>query len=94
MQLKGITFEDRNDGDGAMPETITVTMSRAELAYLTLLVGSQNGNAAEALIPGGNELNHEAYSCFSGDVINKYWNNGVSDLLRAARAARKSAKDE
>ena len=65
MVLEELTFEQR---DGAEPELVTVTMTRAEAIWIASLAGNQRGAG----------VHNGIYSCLVGDVFNRYYEHGVS----------------
>lgn len=78
MKLKNIALTE-HETEGAVPETITVEMTARELVFLAKTLGKQNGNAAEALLPGGTAECVEIYDCLTGDVANRFFDGGVDD---------------
>ena len=68
MELKEITFSPDLDGE-AVPETVTVKMTVKEALWLAIVAGEQRGVSPHSGI----------YNCLTGDVFNRYWDDGVDD---------------
>lgn len=77
MKVKQINLDDEG-----LPENIVVRVSRAEAAYIALLVGRQTGETSGAVMPGGAALNSSVYEALAGDVFNRFYENGVEDAAR------------
>jgi hypothetical protein len=75
MQLNEITFKPGDEG--AIPDRVTVTLTIREAAYITTIVGKQDGPTAEAFMRGGAEENYSLYDGFTSDVFNRYWDDGL-----------------
>lgn len=75
MKIKALTFDEHGQ-----PEQITFTISLPEAIYLALLLGSQSGRTAnETLSKNGDVINASCYYTVSGEVFNRYWDNGVEE---------------
>lgn len=77
MRIRRISLDDEG-----MPELVTVELTRSEAVFLTLLTGEQNGVTSEALMPGGSDVSAELYDAFTGELFNRYYDNGVDDAAR------------
>lgn len=65
--------------EGALPVTVTVTMGIEEAAAIARVFGSMNGHAITKL-----GVSSSIWSCLAGDVFNRYWEDGVNDVLPGA----------
>lgn len=71
MELKSMTFATDTEGD-TLPDTITVSMSTEEALWIALIAGKQRGSSPHNGI----------YSCLTGNVFNRYWEDGVDDAKK------------
>lgn len=78
MNVKQINLDD----DG-VPESVFVRLSRDEALYLAKLTGGQNGVSAEAVLAGGAGLNAEVYASLTGELFNRFYEDGVNDVVRS-----------
>jgi hypothetical protein len=78
MKLKGIKY---NKKEG--PETITVTMTLDEAAFITKATGKLNYDAANAILPGSGPVVSEIWNCLVS-VFNRHWDDGVDGYLSGA----------
>jgi len=78
MRITAITL------DKGMPATITSEISAAEAIFLATLLGQQTGIAANGVWPGHGELSTAVYDCLSGEVFNRYYEDGVDEARRDA----------
>jgi hypothetical protein len=85
MRLKQITFDVDAEGASA-PSLITVEMTATEAAYLAVVVGKSTHLDREEVMPGGGDAGSEVFDCLTGDVFNRYYDDGVQDYLRGRRA--------
>jgi len=83
MKLKALTLTDDGTG-GATPETITVEMTVRELVLLAYTMQIQSNDTANSLLKGGSAESREIYSCLTGDVANRFFENGIDDMAKAA----------
>ncbi|MGK3105335.1 hypothetical protein [Streptomyces sp. WAC05858] len=81
MRVKQINLDDEG-----MPESIVVHMSHDEAVYLAKLTGEQNWQSSEEIMPGGAPLNSGVFDSLSGEVFNRYYEDGVKDAEQAARS--------
>lgn len=74
MELKSMTFKAGEDG--AVPDTVTVTMGIGEAAAIARVFGMMNGRAMSRLgVPDSS-----VYDTLD-DVFNRFWENGLNDVL-------------
>jgi hypothetical protein len=79
VELKSITFtKDEQDGD-VVPESAVFELTIQEIAYLATLLGQQTGITASAVMPGGDGVNSSIWNSLNGDVINRYYDDGIDD---------------
>jgi len=71
-----------NLGDEGMPEKITAELSLSEAVFIALLMGQQNGHTSEEILPGGTDLPSEIYSALTGELFNRYYDDGVDEAAR------------
>lgn len=81
MRITHIVLDGPEDGDTA-PTQVTVRMTLAEAVYVTKVLGAMNGIQAEQVMPGGAHASNEIYSCLTGELFNRFWEDGVDDALR------------
>lgn len=74
MQLKEIKFSPNEEGD-VMPSTINVTMTIEEALWIAKVAGQQRGESPHSGI----------YDCLTGDVFNRYWDDGLDDASKEIR---------
>ena len=77
MNVKQIDLNDQGS-----VESIVVRMSLDEALYLAKLTGGQNGVSAEAVLTGGAGLNAEVYASLTGELFNRFYEDGVADAVR------------
>lgn len=78
MNVKQINLDD----DG-VPESVFVRMSRDEALYLAKLTGRQTHTSAGDILTGCAALNTEVYESLTGDLFNRYYDDGVNDAVRS-----------
>lgn len=78
MKLKAMTLAEHPE-EGSIPETITVEMTAREAVYIGKLLDKQNGLDAEEVISGGDAESTEIYNCLTGEVANRFFDNGLDD---------------
>jgi hypothetical protein len=71
MQLKRMTFAPAEDGT-PWPATVTVTMTIEEAVWMAAVAGRCYGDSPH----------HTIYGCLVGNVINRYWDDGIDGALR------------
>lgn len=69
MEINNIKFR-QDDEIGAIPETVSVTMSIEEAAWIAKLAGKTRGGGVCSSI----------YSALVGDVFDRYWEEGVAEI--------------
>jgi hypothetical protein len=80
MKIRSIDFEEGEEG--AIPSEITATMTLAEAVAITHIFGKfSDGDWAERGLP-----RTEVYNVLTGDVFNRYWDDGVDGALLDVRA--------
>ena len=79
MKLDKIKFAEGKDG--AVPETVTVTMTLAEATAIAVVFGKLNGYATDRLGLKAGDTDCPIYSCLVGNVYNRYWDAGVTDVF-------------
>jgi hypothetical protein len=76
MKLRAIEFTETPDG--ALPGSVTVTMTLNEVVAIAEIFGKLNGYAhAKLALPNDNE---SIYDVLVGDVINRYWESGTDEF--------------
>ena len=75
MELKSMTFMAGEDG--AVPDTVTVTMGIGEAAAIARVFGMLNGRATSRL----GVHDSSVYDTLVGDVFNRFWEDGLNDVL-------------
>lgn len=71
MKLERITFAPDEEGT-PWPATVTATMTIEEAVWMAAVVGECCGESQHRTI----------YNCLIGDVINRYWDDGIDGALR------------
>lgn len=84
MKLEKMTFTQHEE-EGAIPETITITLTAREIVWLGALLGRQNHTMIEEVLPGFQEENSEIYHGITGDVANRFFDEGLGDWIRVVR---------
>ena len=69
MKVKKMSFIGGEDG--AEPNSITVSMTITEAAWIAKVAGEQRGESPHVAI----------YATLIGDVFNRYWDDGLDDFL-------------
>lgn len=81
MKLNSIQFRQGEAEEGAVPLEITVTMSLVEAVVICKVFGG----FSEAEFEKRKLPPIDIYNDLSGDVFNRYWDDGVDDALRDVR---------
>lgn len=71
MKLDNLEFEF-DERVGAVPNTVSVTMTIEEALWVAKLAGQTRGDGE------GSEI----YNCLVGDVFNRYFEDGVDDAMK------------
>lgn len=71
MELKKIELASDEEGD-VYPSKITVDMDIKEAIWIASVAGKCRGASPHSRI----------YDCLVGDLINRYWDDGVDDARR------------
>jgi hypothetical protein len=66
--------------EGTVPESITVTMTPRELAYILRMVGAQNGIQADSILNHGSAENRAIYACLSSVVAGQF--EDLDEMIR------------
>ncbi|MGI5216225.1 hypothetical protein [Nocardia sp. CA-290969] len=77
MKLHGILLDDDEQVDGA-----TVTLTRAELQIIAVLIGRRSDTKIEEVLPGHGHAADELYNGLIGGIFNRFWEDGLDDALR------------
>lgn len=64
------------------PVRITAEMTMDEAAYLARITGKQNDLTSAEIMAGGSGANSEIYGCLTGDLFNRFYDDGVDGYLR------------
>lgn len=70
MKVKAMSFIGGEEG--AEPNSVTVSMTISEAAWIAKVAGQQRGESPHSSI----------YSALIGDVFNRYWEDGVDEFMR------------
>jgi hypothetical protein len=81
VKVKRIDLDDEE-----MPERVLVELSHDEAAYLALLLGRQNANDMNAVMPGGASEGGAIYDGLTGSLFNRFYEDGVDGAAEAIRA--------
>lgn len=81
MKLIGITFTDNEAGD-PVPSRITVEMSQDEALLIATMIGKTNHTQRNEMMAGAGVIGSDVYDCLTGNVFNRYWDDGVTDAMR------------
>lgn len=65
-----------------LPKKATVELSIEEIAYITKILGKMNDIQANEVMKNGDVISSEIYSGFTGDIFNRYWDDGINDFFR------------
>ena len=76
MKITNISLED------GKPELITAQLTRDELIYIGLTIGKDAPNDANQRMPGGSAICSEIYACITGELFNRYWEDGIDGAAR------------
>lgn len=85
MKINSIQFRQGEAEEGAIPSEVTVTMSIVEAAQIAKIFGEFADVTFEKR---GWPVTH-MYSDLSGDLFNRYWEDGVDEALRDIRKGSK-----
>ena len=73
MKIEKIDFIQGEDG--AQPNVITVSMTLAEAVWIAEKAGNERG---------GYPTSHDIYEALTGDVFNRYWEDGIEGATISA----------
>lgn len=77
MKLRSIDI-----GDDENPQSVTVTMTTREAAFIAKAFGKYSPKTAGEFLPGFDQVPGAVYACLVGDLFNRFWDNGVDDAIR------------
>jgi hypothetical protein len=81
VKVKRIDLDDEE-----MPERVLVELSHDEAAYLALLLGKQNANDMNEIMPGGYLQGGAIYDGLTGSLFNRFYEDGAAGVAEAIRA--------
>jgi hypothetical protein len=71
MKLKEMTFAE-HETEGTVPESITVTMTPREMAFIMRMFSGMNDFQADAVLSGGRAEMREIYACLRSVVAGQF----------------------
>lgn len=80
-KIRAITMKDNGEGE-AIPASVTVELSLAEVLFISKFTGKQSHNTAEEVMTGGGDASTSLYHGLTGDVINRFWDGGTDEAVR------------
>lgn len=72
----------RFDRKTSNPCKVTIELTIHEAAYLAKLVGCLPTDKLEGVVAGCEEISHEIYQCLTGDLFNRYWDEGINGAIK------------
>lgn len=81
VAIKSITMKDGGDGS-AVPASVTVELSLAEVLFISKFTGRQTEDSAEKVMTGGADASASLYHGLTGCVINRFWGGGTDEAVR------------
>lgn len=82
MQIKTIEFDDAE-----VPQTITVTMSLGEAAFLARFAGDISPIDEAKQFGTDGYVHASIYDALVGGLFNRFWDDGVNDVLPKVSAS-------
>jgi hypothetical protein len=79
MKLKQMTFTE-HAVEGTVPESITVTMTPREMAFILRMLGGMNDFQADAVLSGGRAELSAIYTCLSSVVAGQF--EDLDEMIR------------
>lgn len=76
MEIRTIELED------GLPVRVTAEMSADEAALMAQLTGRNSSVTANEIMRSGGDANGEIYGCLTGELFNRFWDDGVGGYLR------------
>lgn len=84
MQLNTITFKPDVKGE-AEPDTVTVTLTRREVAFIAKLVAGQSDIDSNEVMPGGSKEGSAIFRCLVYGVANPHYETGLDGLMKSVK---------
>jgi hypothetical protein len=81
MKVKQISLDDEE-----MPERVLVDLSHDEALYLALMLGKQNHNDMNQVMPSGATHGEAVYDGLAGGLFNRFYDDGVQGAAEAVRS--------
>lgn len=72
MKIRQITLNQDE-----IPAKVTVTMTLAEAVFINKVLGKMTGHDASAVMPNGDVIEHEIYTCLASGLFDRYWEDGI-----------------
>jgi hypothetical protein len=69
------------DDEGALTHVV-VRMTAQEAAYLARVIGARNGIVSNETMPGGDSINSEIYLALTGELFNRFYDDGLDGAMR------------
>lgn len=79
---------------GGLPSEVTVTMSIQQAAAIATVFGKMNGFAHRRLGLANEDEDFSIYDVLTGDLFNRFWDDGVNEYNRDRCLAANNAKLE
>ena len=76
MRIRQINLDD-----SGLPERVTAELTRDEALYIATVLGRQNPIDATEVMRDGDTVLHELYGSLSGELFNRYWEDGHRQAL-------------
>lgn len=68
--------------DDGRPDEVTAVLTLDELIYIGLTIGKHAPTDANARMPEGNRVVTEIWNCLTGELFNRYWDDGINGAAR------------
>jgi hypothetical protein len=79
MKLNAMTFTE-HEVEGAIPESITVTMTPREMVFVMRMFSGMNDFHADAVLSGGRAEMSAIYACLSSVVAGQF--EDLDEMIR------------
>ncbi len=76
MNVKAIELE------GGKPAKVTVEMGIREAMIIAYIQGKHSPNSLNEIIPGFSEESSEVYIGLTGELFNRFWDDGLEGAIR------------
>lgn len=76
MRIRQINLDDHG-----LPDRVTAELTRDEALYIATILGKQNDLQANEIMSGGAEVGTEIYDSLTGELFNRYWEDGHRQAL-------------